>query len=205
MPLPASLRPALAPAALAAAVLLWSAIGPKDRFTWLLETAPAFIGWGALLWLAARGTRITVLLLWAASFHAAILAVGGHWTYAEVPLFDWLRQPCGFARNHYDRLGHLVQGAVPALIAREVLARRGVVASWGWAGFLAGACALAFSAFYELLEWWTALATGERADAFLGTQGDPWDTQADMCCALIGAAAALCLLSRLHRRQLGAP
>ena len=134
--------------------------------------------------------------------HAAILMVGGHYSYAEVPLGFWMQRALGLARNDYDRIGHVAQGFVPAIVAREVLLRRSVLSRGGWLFFLVTSVCLAFSAFYELVEWWSALAMGEAAKDFLGTQGDPWDTQADMFSALVGAVAAQLVLGRLHDRQL---
>ncbi len=184
-----------------AGVFLWSAIGPKDRVTWLLEVAPALI---ALLALAAswRGFPLTPLVYWLILAHAVILMVGGHYTYAEVPLFDWLRDWMDGTRNNYDKVGHFVQGFVPALVAREILVRLQVVRGRGWLFFLVITVCLAISAFYELLEWWVALLSGEAAESFLGTQGYVWDTQSDMGLALLGALLALLLLGRVHDRQL---
>ncbi len=183
------------------AVLLWSAIGPKDRFTWFLEVLPALIGLAVLAatWRRFRLTPLAYLLI---LIHCLILMVGGHYTYAEVPLFDWLRDAAGGARNNYDKLGHFAQGFVPAMIARELLLRLEVVKGRRWMNFLVACICLALSAFYELIEWWVALASGEGAEAFLGTQGYIWDTQSDMALALAGAILALALLSRLHDRQL---
>jgi putative membrane protein len=183
------------------AVLLWSAIGPKDRFTWFLEVLPALIGVAVLAatWRRFRLTPLAYLLI---LIHCLILMVGGHYTYAEVPLFDWLRETTGGARNNYDKLGHFAQGFVPAMIARELLLRLEVVKGRRWMNFLVVCICLALSAFYELIEWWVALASGEGAEAFLGTQGYIWDTQSDMALALAGAILALALLSRLHDRQL---
>jgi putative membrane protein len=183
------------------AVLLWSAIGPKDRFTWFLEVLPALIGLAVLAatWRRFRLTPLAYLLI---LIHCLILMVGGHYTYAEVPLFDWLRDVAGGARNNYDKLGHFAQGFVPAMIARELLLRLEVVKGRRWMNFLVVCICLALSAFYELIEWWVALTSGEGAEAFLGTQGYIWDTQSDMALALAGAILALALLSRLHDRQL---
>jgi putative membrane protein len=184
-----------------AAVLVWSGIAPHDRFTWFLEVAPVLIGVPLLIyaWPSFRFTRLVYTLLW---IHAVILMVGGKYTYAEVPLGFWLQDAFGFARNHYDRLGHFAQGFIPAMLAREVLIRRSPL--WGsrWLPFVVVCFCLAFSALYELIEFWTALATGEAAEAFLGTQGDVWDTQWDMQMALLGAGAALLLLARRHDREL---
>ncbi len=183
------------------AVLGWSAIGPADRVTWWLEVAPAIAG---LLIIAALWKRFkfTDLLLVLIAAHMVVLIIGGHYTYAEVPAFNWLRDELDLARNHYDRVGHLFQGFVPAMIAREVLIRTGVVARRGWLGFLCVTIALSISAFYEMIEWWVALLSDEAAESFLGTQGDNWDTQWDMFCALTGATTAMLTLSRLHDRQL---
>lgn len=183
------------------AVLGWSAIGPADRVTWWLEVAPAIAGLLiiAALWKRFKFTDLVLVLIAA---HMVILIIGGHYTYAEVPAFNWLRDEFDLARNHYDRVGHLFQGFVPAMIAREVLIRTGVVQRRGWLGFLCVTIALSISAFYEMIEWWVALLSDEAAESFLGTQGDNWDTQWDMFCALIGATAAMVTLSRIHDRQL---
>jgi putative membrane protein len=182
-------------------LLAISAIRPHDYFTWLLEVAPVLFGVPLLIFTYGR-FRLTTLLYILLSFHALILIVGGHYTYAEVPLFNWLRDTFGLSRNHYDRVGHFAQGFVPAILAREILIRRTALKPGKWLTFLSAAICLAFSAFYELVEWWTALATGEAATAFLGTQGDQWDTQWDMFLALIGACISLILLSRVHDRAL---
>lgn len=185
----------------AAAVLVWSGIEPHDRFTWLLEVAPVLIGAPVLILLRprVRFTRLVYTLLW---IHAVILMVGGKYTYAEVPLGFWLQETFGFARNHYDRIGHFAQGFIPAILAREVFIRRSPLAGSRWLPFVVVCFCLAFSALYELIEFWTALATGEAAEAFLGTQGDVWDTQWDMQMALVGACTALLALSRPHDRAL---
>jgi len=184
-------------------LLVLSGIGPADRFTWFLEVAPVLIGVPIMI-ATYRRFPMTPLVYRLLLLHAVILMVGGHYTYAEVPLGFWMQEAFGFARNHYDRIGHLAQGFVPALLAREVLLRRSVLRRGGWLFFLVTCACLALSAVYELVEWWTALATGEAATAFLGTQGDPWDTQWDMFLALIGAVAAQLFLARLHDRQLRA-
>ncbi|PYQ07046.1 MAG: hypothetical protein DMF82_04695 [Acidobacteria bacterium] len=197
-------RPRREPFVLLAAglvVLAWSAFHPHDYFTWFMEVAPIFIGVPILL-ATARRFPLTPLLYRLILAHAVILMVGGHYTYAEVPLGFWMQRAFGFARNHYDRIGHFAQGFVPAILAREILWRRGVVSGRGWLFFLVTCVCLAFSAFYELIEWWTAEATGSAATAFLGTQGDPWDTQWDMCFALVGALAAQLALGRGHDRQM---
>jgi putative membrane protein len=182
-------------------VLVWSGIRPHDRFTWLLEVAPVLIGVPVLVatYRRFRLTPLVYTLLW---IHAIILMVGGKYTYAEVPFGFWLQDTFGFARNHYDRIGHFAQGFIPAMLAREVLIRRSPLRGSRWLPFVAVGFCLAFSALYELIEFWTALASGEAAEAFLGTQGDPWDTQWDMQLALIGAITALATLSRVHDRQL---
>ena len=183
------------------AVLLWSGINPKDQFTWLLEVLPAVIG-ALILLFTLRSHPLTPLLYCLILIHCIILMVGGHYTYAEVPLFDQLSELFGWQRNNYDKVGHLAQGFIPAIIAREILIRAQVVNGHRWLNFLTVSFCLAFSAFYELIEWWVAELTGESAEAFLGTQGYVWDTQSDMFLALIGACAALLLLSRWHDRQL---
>ena len=183
-------------------VFLWSGIGPHDYFTWALETFPVMLGVPALVWLYPR-FRFTTLVYTLVLLHACILMVGGHYTYAEVPLFNWLRDGhLGFIRNDFDRLGHFAQGFVPALIAREVLLRRSPLKRGKWLVFLTLCFCLALSASYELLEWGVAEASGTQADAFLATQGDVWDTQWDMLTALIGACLSLFLMSGWHDGQL---
>lgn len=183
------------------ATLLWSGIAPRDTLTWLLEVAPAVIALG-LLGATRRRFPLTPLVYQLILLHAIILMVGGHYTYAEVPLFDWIRDSWGLERNNYDKLGHLAQGFVPALVAREILLRLQVVNGRGWLNFLVVSTCLAISALYELVEWWVALLVGGPAEQFLATQGYVWDTQSDMAMALVGAIAALATLSRLHDRQL---
>ncbi len=183
------------------AVLVWSGIAPKDQFTWFLEVVPALVG-GVFLAATYKTFRLTPLLYTLILLHCIILMVGGHYTYAEVPLFDYLKTLMHSARNDYDKVGHFVQGFVPALIAREIMIRKGVVRGRGWLHFLVVCFCLAFSAFYELIEWWVALATGEGAEAFLGTQGYVWDTQSDMGFALLGAVMAIALLAKVHDAQL---
>jgi putative membrane protein len=185
------------------AVLAWSAIRPHDYPTWWLEVVPALVA-VVILVLTRRQFPLTPLLYVLILVHCVILMVGGHYTYAEVPLGDWLRDALGQSRNNYDKLGHFAQGFVPAMAARELSIRLEVFKSRGWMNlFIVGLC-LGISAFYELIEWWVALLSGDAADAFLGTQGYVWDTQSDMMMALIGALAALLLLGRLHDRQLAA-
>jgi putative membrane protein len=183
------------------AVLAWSAIEPHDRPTWWLEVLPALLALVALAWTRKR-FPLTTLAYFLVLIHSVILMVGGHYTYAEVPLGDWVRDWTGGTRNNYDKLGHLAQGFIPALIARELLLRLQVLRRPAWLSFVVVSICLGISAFYELLEWWTALLSGAGATAFLGTQGYVWDTQSDMFYALIGAVLALLSLSRLHNRQL---
>jgi len=183
------------------AVLLWSAIDPKDYLTWALEVSPAVIG--AIVLLATyRAFPLTPLVYALILVHCIVLMVGGHYTYAEVPLFDTLKPLLGFERNNFDKLGHFLQGFVPALIAREILIRKAVVHTVAWRNFFVVCFCLAFSAFYELIEWCVALLSATAADAFLGTQGYVWDTQSDMAFALAGAIAALLLLGKTHDRQI---
>jgi len=184
------------------AVLTWSAVNPKDQFTWFLEVVPALIGF-VLVLLTYKKFPLTPLLYTLILIHMVILMVGGHYTYAEVPLFDTIKEMFDQARNNYDKVGHLAQGFIPAILARELLIRKEVVSgSKIWFNYIILSIILAFSAFYELIEWWVALASGEDAEAFLGTQGYVWDTQSDMGYALMGGILALLLLSRLHDRQL---
>jgi putative membrane protein len=183
-------------------VLIWSAIAPKDYFTWFLEVFPALIGFVFIV-VTYRTFPLTPLLYTLILIHMIILMVGGHYTYAEVPLFDWIRDVLHQSRNNYDKVGHFMQGFEPAILAREILLRKRVVLKRGlWLSYIVLSIVLAFSAFYELVEWWVALATGEGADAFLGTQGYVWDTQSDMMWALIGGIAALMLLSKRHDKEL---
>lgn len=183
-----------------AAIFTWSAINPHDRFTWFLEVLPALLGIAVLMLIYPRFkfTNLVYFLIWV---HAAILIVGGHYTYAEMPLFNWLKDMFELDRNYYDRLGHFAQGFIPAIIAREVLIRQ-VILNNKWLSLIVVSICLAISASYELLEFAVALLTGESAEAFLGTQGDIWDTQWDMTFALIGAICALALLSKYHDRAL---
>ncbi|RDE24035.1 DUF2238 domain-containing protein [Motiliproteus coralliicola] len=180
------------------ATLIWSGIEPKDQFTWFLEVLPAMIG-GVLMAATFNSFRLTPVLYFFILAHCVVLMVGGHYTYAEVPLFDGL---FGAERNNYDKVGHFFQGFVPALLAREILIRKQVVNGRYWMGIIIVSICLAFSAFYELIEWWVALATGEDAEAFLGTQGYVWDTQSDMGWALMGAISSVLLLAKPHDRQL---
>lgn len=197
----ASHRYALALLMVFGAVLSWSALHPHDYFTWFLEVFPTFIALPILL-LTYRKFPLTPLLYSLILLHAVILMVGGHYTYAEVPLFNWLHDTFDLARNYYDRVGHFAQGFVPAMIAREILIRKEIVRGKGWLFFLVTCICLSISAMYELIEWRVSVATGTAADAFLGTQGDVWDTQWDMATALIGAIVAQLALAKIHHRQL---
>ena len=190
-------------AAVSAAFLLLGWAPTADRFTWFMENAPVILGVPVLV-ATYRRLPLTNLLYGLLALHALVLMVGGHWTYAEVPAGHRVEAWLHLARNPYDRLGHLFQGFVPVLIFREVLVRKGILRPGRWSVFVLILMALGLSAAYELVEWQTAVWTGSSADAFLGTQGDPWDTQWDMACALIGATAALALLGRRHDRALAA-
>ena len=183
-------------------VLAWSAWKPHDYPTWWLEVIPALVAL-IVLFLTRQRFPLTALAYWLILVHAIILMIGGHYTYAEVPLGDWLRDWTGGERNNYDKLGHLAQGFIPAIVIREVLLRNGVVAVRGWLSFIVVSICLAISALYELIEWWVALLSAEAADSFLGTQGYVWDTQSDMFLAFLGAVLALLLFSTLHDRQIG--
>ena len=183
------------------AVLAWSAWQPHDYPTWWLEVIPALVA-AAVLFFTRRRFPLTPMLYLLILLHSIILMVGGHYTYAEVPLGQWWMDWFGFARNNYDKLGHLAQGFVPALVARELFIRLCIVRGHRWQGVLAVCVALAISAFYELIEWWVALLSGQGAEAFLGTQGYVWDTQSDMFMALIGAGIAVWTLGRWQDRQI---
>ena len=191
---------ALAAAVLAA--LVWSGIGPTDRLTWVMEVIWVMVGLPLLMltWGRFPLTRLLYVLI---ALHCLLLIVGGHYTYAQVPLGFWVQDWLELSRNHYDRLGHFTQGFVPAILARELLLRLTPLRRGGWLFYLVLAAALSFSAFFELIEWWAALIWGGAADAFLATQGDVWDTQWDMFLALIGAFTAQILLARWHDRELG--
>ncbi len=187
--------------ALFSVAMAWSAIHPFDYFTWFLEVFPALL---ALIVIAATRRRfpLTNLLLTLIVLHAIVLMVGGHYTYAKVPWFDWIRDTFHQARNNYDRLGHFMQGFIPAMVAREVLLRKRVVRGKLWMFFIIVCICGAISAMYELFEWRVAVASGSAAGDFLGGQGDPWDTQEDMACAFIGAISAQLIMGRWHDRQL---
>ncbi len=183
------------------AALVWSGIAPYERATWVLEVLPAAIALPILFFTRKRFPLTTLLYVLIAA-HALVLIVGGAWTYARVPFGFWLQELMHLSRNPYDKIGHFMQGLVPAMLAREILLRRAYLASKPMAAFHSGCVAMAISAVYELIEWWTALAAGGGATEFLGTQGDPWDTQSDMFFALIGATVGLLLLARWHDRQM---
>ena len=183
------------------AALVVSGVGTLDRATWLLEVVPVLVA-APVLGATYRRFPLTNLLYVLIGLHALVLILGGAYTYARVPLGFWIQDLFHLGRNPYDKIGHFMQGLVPALVAREILLRRGYLASRAMAGFLSVCVALAISALYEMIEWWTALALGQGATDFLGTQGDPWDTQSDMFFAMIGATVAIAALSRLHDRQI---
>jgi putative membrane protein len=183
------------------AALVLSGIAPYDRLTWAMEVSWVVVALPILI-ATHRRFPLTPLLYRLLFVHALILILGGAYTYARVPLGFWFADLFGLTRNYYDRLGHLAQGFIPAILAREILARRSPLNGSRWLPLVVVSICLAFSAFFELIEWWSALALGADADAYLATQGDPWDTQADMFCALIGAIVAVALLGRIHDRQL---
>jgi putative membrane protein len=180
--------------------LIWSAVNPKEYFTWLLEVFPAIIGF-IILTLTYKRFTFTKLVYFFILIHCWILFIGGHYTYAEVPLFDWIKDVFHQSRNNYDKTGHFTQGFVPALIIREIFIRKDIVKK-SWRAFTVICICLAISAFYELIEWWTSLLSGSAGDAFLGTQGDIFDTQSDMFFALIGAITALLLFSKIQDKQI---
>lgn len=184
-------------------VLIWSGWHPHDRTTWWLEVAPVFIGFIAIFIAQAKGWRLSNFALALIGLHMIVLMIGGRYTYALVPAGEWAREAFGFARNHYDRLGHLMQGLVPAIVCREIFIRNKVIARRGWMAFCVISVCMAISAIYELIEWAAALVSAEASAAFLGTQGDNWDTQNDMFCALIGASFAVILLRIPHDRSMG--
>lgn len=184
-------------------VFAWSAINPKDYPTWFLEVFPAALA-AAIIWYTRNTYPLTRLTYVLVLVHCIIPIVGGHYTYAEVPLFDWIRDELGQQRNNYDKLGHLAQGFVPAIVAREIVIRNRVFNSDRWRDFFIICFCLGVSAFYELIEWWVALLSEEAAESFLGTQGYLFDTQSDMMYALVGAVLALLLLGKVHDGQLRA-
>jgi len=182
-------------------VFVWSAIAPLERFTWWLEILPILIAL-PILFLTYKKLEFTQLAYSLMLVHAIILLIGGHYTYAEVPLFNWLRDTFDLSRNYYDRVGHLAQGFVPAIVAREILIKKSPLVSGRWLFFMTCCICLSVSVMYEFIEWWIAVYEGGAADAFLGTQGDVWDTQWDMFCALIGSITAQRLLANMHDRQM---
>ena len=195
--------------ALLAPIGIWSYLSPHDRFTWWLESAPAVAG-VALLFVFQRKFPLSTMLLVLLWLHCVVLVVGGHYTYALVPLGEWAKAWFGWTRNNYDKIGHFTQGFVPAILTREILLRTSPLGQRSatdarpsrWLGLLVVSVCLAFSAFYELVEWFTAVTSGDAANDFLGTQGDPWDTQTDMLFALIGASVAVIFFGKLHDRSL---
>lgn len=186
---------------LISALFIWSAINPFEYFTWFLEVLPAIIGIliVAITFNKFRFTNLVYLLIF---IHCVILIIGGHYTYAEVPLFDWIQETFNQSRNNYDKLGHFAQGFVPAMIARELLIRKNIILNKKWLNFIIVSIALAISAAYEFIEWAVSICTGEGGDSFLGTQGYIWDTQSDMLYATIGAIMALLFLSKTHNTHL---
>jgi putative membrane protein len=182
-------------------IMALSAIDPYDRTTWLMEVAPVFIALPIMI-TSFRRFPLSTLLYVLIFIHALVLIAGGHYTYARVPLGYWIEHAFSLSRNPYDKIGHFMQGFVPFLVTREILLRNGFLASRRMAAFLSVCVVMAISAWYELIEWWSALALGQGADEFLGTQGDPWDTQSDMFFAFIGAMTALVIMTRWHDRQM---
>jgi len=183
------------------AVLIWSGINPKEYGTWILEVVPAVLG-AAVLWYTRNSFPLTTMTYALILVHCVILMVGGHYTYAEVPLFDWIQDEFDLMRNNYDKVGHFAQGFIPAIITREIVVRKKVFTSTRWRNFFIVCFCLGFSAFYELIEWWVALMSEDAVDSFLGTQGYIWDTQSDMAWALFGALLAIAFLGRWHDKQL---
>jgi putative membrane protein len=181
--------------------LIWSGINPKDQFTWFLEVFPAIIGF-IVIALTYKKFPLTSMLYILILMHSIVLMIGGHYTYAEVPLFDSFKEWFGFERNNYDKVGHFIQGFVPVMVARELTIRKKVFKDRSWMNFFIISFVLAFSAFYELIEWAVAIMSGEEAEAFLGTQGYIWDTQSDMAWALFGSVIALVFLSRVQDREI---
>ena len=182
-------------------VFIWSFINPKDLFTWFLEVFPAMIAF-VVLAITYKNFRLTPLVYSLILIHCIILMVGGHYTYSEVPLFDFIKEFFNQERNNYDKLGHLAQGFIPAMIAREIIIRKSIITIESWRNFFIICFCLALSAFYELIEWWVAIFTNEASNDFLGTQGYIWDTQSDMAWALFGTILALVFLRKYHDKQL---
>jgi putative membrane protein len=187
--------------ALVVVLLAWSGIQPYDRATWWMEVAPIFLA-APILWLSRERFPLTSLLVVLIAAHAIVLLVGGAYTYARVPAGFWVQEQFSLSRNPYDKLGHFMQGFVPALVAREIFVRQGIVRAGVWPSILGVAIALSVSLIYELIEWGAAVALGQGAEEFLGTQGDVWDTQSDMGMAFVGALVAVTLLGRWHDRQM---
>lgn len=183
------------------AVFIWSALNPKDYFTWFLEVTPAFIALLVLVFTYNK-FKFTSLVYTLILIHCIILMVGGHYTYAQVPAFDFIKEFFNQDRNNYDKLGHIAQGFIPAMIAREIIIRKNIISIEAWRNFFIVCFCLGFSAFYELIEWWVAILSNDSADDFLGTQGYIWDTQSDMAWALFGSILALLLLRKYHNKQL---
>ena len=183
------------------AVFIWSAINPKDYFTWFLEVTPAMIALLILVFTYNK-FRFTPLVYVLILIHCIILMVGGHYTYASVPLFDFIKDFLNQDRNNFDKLGHFAQGFIPAMVAREIIIRKSIITIESWRNFFIICFCLGFSAFYELIEWWVALLSNEASNDFLGTQGYIWDTQSDMAWALLGAIIALIFLRKYHDKQL---
>lgn len=182
-------------------VFIWSVINPKDLFTWFLEVLPALIAL-IVLALTYKKFQFTPLVYTLILIHCIILMVGGHYTYANVPLFDFIKEILQQDRNNYDKLGHLAQGFIPAMVSREIIIRKSIITIESWRNFFIICFCLALSAFYELVEWWVAIFTNEASNDFLGTQGYIWDTQSDMAWALLGSVLALILLRKYHTKQL---
>lgn len=183
------------------AVFIWSIINPKDMFTWFLEVLPAMIAF-MVLTLTYKDFKLTPLVYILILIHCIILMVGGHYTYSEVPFFDYFKEFFNQERNNYDKLGHLAQGFIPAIVAREIIIRKSIITIESWRNFFIICFCLGFSAFYELIEWWVAIVSNEASNDFLGTQGYIWDTQSDMAWALFGSILALIFLRNYHDKQL---
>ncbi|MCW8897327.1 MAG: DUF2238 domain-containing protein [Flavobacteriales bacterium] len=181
--------------------LIWSGIQPFDYFTWALEVFPAILGLIILIF-TFKQFQFTFLTYCFILFHSYILFIGGHYTYAEVPLFDWIKEVFDLSRNNYDKVGHFAQGFIPAMIVREIFVRNNIVTNKKWLNFIVVCICLSFSAIYEFLEWWVALFSGENAEAFLGTQGYVWDTQSDMFYATVGAITMLVLLAKIQDKNI---